>query len=61
MTVWVLFWEVQYEGQQILGVFATREEAEAAMVSRSNGDHSDEYIREMEVGRLYPFGEICSE
>ena len=58
MTVWVLFWEVQYEGQQILGVFATREEAEAAM---TEGDLADEYVREMEIGRLYPFGEISSE
>ena len=58
MTVFVLFWEAQYEGQQILGVFATREEAEAAM---TEGDLADEYVREMEVGRLYPFGEISSE
>ena len=58
MTVFVLFWEVQYEGQQILGVFATREEAAAAM---TEGDLADEYIREMEVGRLYPFGDISGE
>ena len=58
MTVWVLFWEVQYEGQQILGVLATREEAEAAM---TEGDLADEYVREMEVGRLYPFGDISGE
>ena len=58
MTVFVLFWEVQYEGQQILGVFATREEAEAA---RTKGDLADEYVREMEVGRLYPFGDISGE
>jgi len=60
MTVFVLFWEVEYEGQQILGVFATREEAEAAMSTR-NGDHDNEYIREMEIGRLYPFGDISGE
>lgn len=54
--IWILFWEMQYEGQQILGVFASREDAEAARDSRSG----DLFIEEMEVGKLYGFGDITS-
>lgn len=52
--IWILFWQEQYEGQQILGVFASREDAEAARDSRNGG----EFIEEMEVGKLYGFGDI---
>jgi len=51
MKVFILFWQEQYEGQQILGVYATQEEAEAA---RDEG----EFIREMELGKTYDFGDI---
>ena len=53
--VWVLFYQDQYEGQQILGVYPTREAAEAAR------DDDWEHICEMEVGRTYGFGDISGE
>ncbi len=56
--VWVLFYQEQYEGQQILGVYPTREAAEAA---RDDDDLASEYICEMEVGRTYGFGDISGE
>ena len=54
MKVFILFWQEPYEGQQILGVYATQEEAEAARDERDEG----EFIREMELGKTYEFGEI---
>ena len=60
--IWILFWEEQYEypygGQQILGVFASREDAEAARDERAG--RRTEFIEEMEVGKLYGFGDITS-
>ena len=52
MKVFILFWQEQYEGQQILGVYATQEEAEAARMCQA------EFIREMELGKTYDFGDI---
>ena len=54
MKVFILFWQEPYQGQQILGVYATQEEAEAARDERDEG----EFIREMELGKTYEFGEI---
>ena len=54
MKVFILFWQEPYEGQQILGVYATQEEAEAANAERGGED----YIREMELGKTYDFGDI---
>ena len=56
--VWVLFYQEQYEGQQILGVYPTREAAETAWEVRCS---SLEFIYEMEMGRTYGFGDISGE
>ena len=55
MKVFILFWQEPYEGQQILGVYATQEEAEAA-----RNENEGEFIREMELGKTYDFGDISS-
>lgn len=52
MKVFILFWQEPYEGQQILGVYATQEEAEVAR------DGECEFIRELELGKTYDFGDI---
>ena len=52
MAVFALYWQAPYEGQQLLGVFATREEAEAAR----RGE--DDFVSELELGRLYEFDDI---
>jgi len=52
MKAFILFWQEPYEGQQIIGVYATQEEAEAAR------DSDSEFIREMELGKTYDFGDI---
>ena len=52
MTVFALYWEHPYEGQQLLGVFTTREAAEAVCAD------DDEYVSEIELDRLYGIRDI---
>lgn len=51
MTVFALYCEWEYEGQQLLGVFTTLEAAEAAA-------SKDEYVSEIELDLLYGVGDI---
>lgn len=54
MKVYALIWEADYEGQQLIGVFSTREAARAA------DPENEYYIHELDLDKVYEFERITA-
>lgn len=54
MKVYALIWEADYEGQQLIGVFSTKEAATAA------NPENEYYIHELDLDKVYEFERITA-
>ena len=57
MKVYALIWEADYEGQQLIGVFSTREAATAA--NPENVKH-EYFVHELDLDKVYEFQQITA-